>query len=360
MNYNSNTIKRYSVLTVDDVPKNLQILGSILRKENYDVSFASSGRSALSIIDAEKPDIILLDIMMPDMDGYEVCEKLKENPRTTNIPIIFLTAKTQTEDIIKGFELGAVDYVTKPFNASELLARVKTHIEFKSTKDILDKTVLDNSRFFSLISNDVNIVCNNIKNLNNSFIKTLEKREEKELFNEFSPINENFFTANEILQNIIVWSELNNDINNYEKFNLRDIVNETILGYKHKSDKNNIVIHNAINNDINITTNKKAFTVIIQNLYNNSLLLSQNYGGEISVSANINDNNISLIYTDNSKGLNQTKIENILNINNYNKYDSNEINLIISKLLLEKLSSDMFIENNSNKGLNIIINFPSH
>lgn len=123
------------VLIVDDVPKNLQVLGNILRKQEYNIAAATSGKQALDLVENIHPDLILLDIMMPDLDGFEVCEKLKGSTKSKDIPVIFLTAKTGTDDIVKGFEVGAVDYLTKPFNSAELLARAHTHIELKKARD---------------------------------------------------------------------------------------------------------------------------------------------------------------------------------------------------------------------------------
>ncbi len=120
-----------NILIVDDISKNIQVLGGILRREGYALSYAVSGEQALKMAFADGADLVLLDVMMPQMDGFEVCRRLKANPRTREIPIIFLTAKTEKEDIVKGFELGAVDYVTKPFNTPELLARVHTHLALK-------------------------------------------------------------------------------------------------------------------------------------------------------------------------------------------------------------------------------------
>lgn len=129
---------RPAVLVVDDVPENLQVLVNILREKNYKISVADGSRKALAMMERFLPDIILLDIMMPDMDGFQVCRTLKTSERTRDIPIIFLTAKSETEDVVKGFELGAVDYVIKPFNKTELLARVATHLELKrAAKEIL-------------------------------------------------------------------------------------------------------------------------------------------------------------------------------------------------------------------------------
>jgi diguanylate cyclase (GGDEF)-like protein len=112
-------------------------LGTILSKQNYKIAAANNGEQAIKIANTTLPDLILLDIMMPGIDGYEVCARLKKDPRTKGISIIFLTAKIEPEDIVKGFEAGAVDYVVKPFNSIELLARVKTHLELKISKDLL-------------------------------------------------------------------------------------------------------------------------------------------------------------------------------------------------------------------------------
>ncbi len=128
-------MKKPLVVLVDDNPENLQVLGSILEKFNYDPAFFQDGPNALKFIRKEEPDLILLDIMMPEMDGYEVCQKLQKNGITKNIPIIFLTAKTTTEDLVKGLDLGAVDFISKPFIPAELIARIKTHLALKYARD---------------------------------------------------------------------------------------------------------------------------------------------------------------------------------------------------------------------------------
>ncbi len=127
------------ILIVDDVLDNIQVAMNILREDGYEFSFADDGKSALSILDDENSafDLILLDIMMPGMDGYEVCQGLKTSPRWLDVPVIFFTAKVDAESIAKGFEVGCVDYITKPFHANELLARVKNHIHLYHAKTIL-------------------------------------------------------------------------------------------------------------------------------------------------------------------------------------------------------------------------------
>lgn len=116
------------VLIVDDTMENIQVLGSLLRDAGYGINVANDGTKALSTLERVIPDLVLLDIMMPVMDGFEVCRRMKQNPEWCDIPVIFLTAKVETESVVEGFELGAVDYVTKPFQAAELLQRVDTHL----------------------------------------------------------------------------------------------------------------------------------------------------------------------------------------------------------------------------------------
>lgn len=124
-------MNKYQILIVDDILDNIKVLQSILSDDSYNISYALNGQDAIKLCVAESFDVILLDIMMPEMDGYEVCEYLKSKEKTKDIPVIFLTARVDEEAIIKGFEAGAQDYVTKPFNPQELVARVNTHIDLK-------------------------------------------------------------------------------------------------------------------------------------------------------------------------------------------------------------------------------------
>jgi len=116
------------ILIVDDTPANIQTLSAVLQQKGYAISVATNGKQALDVLGRVRPDLILLDVMMPEMDGFETCGKIKASPEWRDIPIIFLTAKSESADIVRGFELGAVDYVAKPFNPHELLARVNTHL----------------------------------------------------------------------------------------------------------------------------------------------------------------------------------------------------------------------------------------
>jgi len=143
------------VLVVDDISQNLQVVGTMLRNVGYHVTPATNGAQALERAQSRPPDLILLDLMMPDMDGLEVCRRLKADPSTHEIPVIFLTASNEMEHLVRGFEEGAVDYVTKPFNAPELLARVRTHLELKHARQRLREMNDEKNEFMGIAAHDL-------------------------------------------------------------------------------------------------------------------------------------------------------------------------------------------------------------
>jgi CheY-like chemotaxis protein/anti-anti-sigma regulatory factor len=121
------------VLVVDDDPVNLQVISEALSSETFEVAFASDGETALEQIAQELPDVVILDALMPGMNGFAICEKLKTDPATRDIPVLFMTALADVKDRLRGFALGAADYLTKPFERQELLARIKTHLALRMT-----------------------------------------------------------------------------------------------------------------------------------------------------------------------------------------------------------------------------------
>ncbi|MFT3740573.1 MAG: response regulator [Breznakibacter sp.] len=127
------------VLVVDDNETNLTIVSSMLRSTGYEIVLAQDGKTALQILDETNIDIVLLDVMMPEMDGYQVCERIKSNEKTKDISVIFLTALRDTGDLVRGFNVGGVDYVTKPFQREELIARLNNHVQLKVARDLLKR-----------------------------------------------------------------------------------------------------------------------------------------------------------------------------------------------------------------------------
>jgi two-component system, sensor histidine kinase and response regulator len=135
-----------TILVVDDNQENLKVISSFLKEKSYRIALATDGESAFKVLESNNIDLVLLDVMMPGLDGFEVCRILKEKPETKDIPVIFLTARNETEDIVKGFQSGGVDYITKPFRKEELFARVNSHIQLKLVRDYLVKCELDTKK----------------------------------------------------------------------------------------------------------------------------------------------------------------------------------------------------------------------
>ncbi len=269
--------KQALILLVDDQIENLQILGNILNQSNYKRALATNGIDALNIADKKNPDLILLDIMMPNMNGFEVCEKLKDNPNTRHIPVIFLTAKTQVEDIKRGFEYGGVDYITKPFKSEELLARIETHIQLKQSKDTIIKQNQDLIRLNREKNTFLSIAIHDLKNPLQvitgfaSLIKSRYRNLAPEDFEEFATdILESGENMMKIIEDLV---ELNKSeegkLSNYkEEFDLNSLINNTIK--KYSTELQNKSIDLTINNPdkhIYIYFDKEKISHILENIF---------------------------------------------------------------------------------------------
>lgn len=152
---NSMTQKKKTILIVDDNPMNLLLTSHVLENEGYATLTADDGRTALKELEKQTPSLILLDVMMPEMDGYEVCRLINANEEWTEIPIIFLTANAQTENLVEGFKAGGVDYITKPFKGEELLVRVKNHLELADSKKMIVEMNKSRDKLYSIIAHDI-------------------------------------------------------------------------------------------------------------------------------------------------------------------------------------------------------------
>jgi two-component system sensor histidine kinase/response regulator len=266
--------ENYKVLIVDDVARNIQILGNILSTHGFQIAYAQSGEQALNITNNQDFDLILLDIMMPEMDGYEVCESLKSNEKTAGIPIIFLTAKADMESVVKGFETGGQDYITKPFNSAELLARVKTHILLKEQKNqlhelntdleqkvkdrtsqlqrannLLEKLDRTKSDFLSIISHELRTPLNGVIGLTNLLDDTPMDESQQEYINHLKLVSERLVRFSDMA--LLITSlridkyqpdflpvSVNHLVDSaIEKFKLRNDVGDITINFQENEDK---------------------------------------------------------------------------------------------------------------------------
>ncbi len=257
------------VMIVDDTPQNIQVLGTTLRRENYQIYVAQNGLQALGMMNEILPDLILLDVMMPELDGFETCKRLKAEERTRHIPVIFLTAKAETNDIVHGFELGAVDYVTKPFNATELLIRVRTQLELKSSRDEIER-----------ISNErkalVHILCHDLANPMSTMISILNMQD---FFATFDEMRELLLSAVEnglnVIQLVREMQALDEHRLNLESLNLLSMVTESERLLQARFQDKQVALHINIPNDIQVQVERTSFVnSVINNLLTNALKFS--------------------------------------------------------------------------------------
>ena len=205
----------YKILIVDDVMSNVLLLKVLLTNEKFAIATASNGRQALEQVEKENPDLVLLDVMMPDMSGFEVAQHLKSNPNTADIPIIFLTALNSTADIVKGFQVGANDFISKPFNKEELIIRVTHQISLVAAKRLilskteeLQRTIAGRDKLYSVIAHDLRSPMGSIKMVLNMLILNL--RSEKigaEMYELLTMANQTTEDVFSLLDNLLKWTK---------------------------------------------------------------------------------------------------------------------------------------------------------
>lgn len=205
----------YKILIVDDVMSNVLLLKVLLTNEKFAIATASNGRQALEQVEKEKPDLVLLDVMMPDMSGFEVAQHLKSNPQTAEIPIIFLTALNSTADIVKGFQVGANDFISKPFNKEELIIRVTHQISLVAAKRLilskteeLQRTIAGRDKLYSVIAHDLRSPMGSIKMVLNMLILNLPAEKIGiEMYEFLTMANQTTEDVFSLLDNLLKWTK---------------------------------------------------------------------------------------------------------------------------------------------------------
>ncbi|QGY44326.1 response regulator [Maribellus comscasis] len=362
---NAKKSKQPVILIVDDVPRNIQVLGALLNKLDFELAVAMNGQQALDTVSKIKPDLILLDVMMPVMDGHEVCRRLKKNEETKDIPIIFITAKSESEDIITGFELGAVDYITKPFIGSELIARVKTHLALKTTKETLQEEVVTKNKFFSIISHDLRGSFGIIL----SFVQLIQENREylspdelNELLDDIGKTSKN--TLN-LLENLLEWARSQTGRINYnpEELKVHDLSSNIIQSLQEIASNKEIQLTSDVNMDYEAFADKNMVLLVIRNLVSNAIKFTPKKGN-IKINCSEDDNFIKVAVTDSGIGIENDKIENLFKIDmkvstlGTENEQGNGLGLVLCKEFVEHNGGEIGIDSKLNKGTTVWFTLP--
>lgn len=308
-------VDKPKILIVDDVTKNIQLVASFLKQAGYDINFALNGKDALRHIAREQFDLILLDIMMPEMDGLEVCHQIKSKKESKDIPVIFLTAKSDVESINTAFEVGGVDYITKPFNRTELLARVRTHLELQSQRRHLEELNATKDKFFSIIGHDLKSPLNQLMSLSKIIQNELKTGREEEVIRMANHLTESAKSARLLLENLLEWSRSQTGKINYspEPIDLSEITREVVDLLAQNAVQKSIKIKSGVNSDIMAFADGNMVKTILRNLISNSIKFT-NRGGEIILSADQDSGMVTYAVADNGIGIREEDVKKLFRI----------------------------------------------
>jgi two-component system, sensor histidine kinase and response regulator len=346
------------ILIVDDSEFELQLVSWILQEKNYQTVAATNGSDALRILEDLTPDLILLDIMLPDINGFEFCKRIKGVDQFQDIPVIFFTSLSNIDDIVKGFEAGGVDYLTKPFRKEELLVRIKNHLDLIGSKRKIEfqarelsQTNALKDKMFSVISHDLRSPVSSIKLALDFISKGLVKPND-EFFNE--TIKDLVKTTDEayiLLENLLGWAKSQSNILNVvpELFELRPMVNSVAGLLKLGSENKKIIIQNNINEGIMVFADMNMLQSVIRNLLSNALKFTHE-NGTIELKAKNENDEVTVSVIDSGVGISQDRLKNIFDQDRpeqtfgTNKESGSGLGLILCKDFVEKNGGKIWVE----------------
>lgn len=357
-------LEHLKVLIVDDVVDNIRVIGRLLKHKGIQVAPATSGEQALGLAVAKMPDLILLDVQMPEMDGFEVCRRLKSDPITRDIPVIFLTARSESEDIMKGFMLGAIDYITKPFNSDEVIIRIKNHLELKKSRDIIKEQNLilnqlnaTKDKFFSIIAHDLKNPISNFRDMTKVLVENYSALSEEDIQEYLSMLNKSSDTLFSLLENLLEWSRSQRGIISFDpvKLDLSYLVKNVVSLITPLANSKNIRISNEVADGIVFDADVNMINTVLRNIISNAIKFTPELG-TITINAIVTEHHTEINIIDTGIGISAENIKRLFNIaENYSTLGtSNEkgtgIGLILCKEFIEKHNGRIWVESELGKG----------
>lgn len=358
------------ILIVDDSPNNQRIIGSILSNKNYNLAYAASGKDVFEFLEKQMPDLILLDIMMPGMDGFEVKAKLNENPTYISIPVIFITALEEPENKAKGFELGGRDYLVKPIHKLEVLARVKSQLliqdqnsELIRINAELQKANDARDKIFSVISHDLRTSVGNIRNVFRFMMDGMvDPVEDRDIIFDAEITARHTFN---LLENLLYWakSQQGNIKIHQEIVDLEDAINDVFDQEMGSAINKSIELVKVVEPDLKLFVDRITLNIILRNLIINAIKFTPEKGKVEIFAKEINDK-IHIIIKDNGIGMSTSDIEKILQKTEaFTKKGTNQergtgLGLVIASEFLEMNSGELKIKSKIDQGSEFCVIFP--
>ena len=366
------------VLAVDDNPANLGLLFDVLDDSGFEVLVAQSGESALKRAEATLPEIVLLDIMMPDIDGFETCRRLKANEATRHIPVIFMTAVTGTADKVKGFELGAVDYITKPIQPEEVLSRVKTHLTIqrlqwelqeknrKLAVSLEKEQELNQlkSRFISLVSHEFKTPLTTIMLSSNLLKRYGARMPPEKQTEELHVIEKAVHHMNTLLEDVLTISRGEAGKVEYqpEPTGVIELVQKLIKRFEALSQGKHEFVFSSQKADGEFLTDPKLLDHILSNLLSNAMKYSPQGG---TISCELSEENAELIFRVRDEGIGISEADQQLLFEHFHRGENARhiqgtgLGLAIVKHLVEVHGGSIAVESTLNQGACFTVGIPA-
>jgi two-component system, sensor histidine kinase and response regulator len=362
------------ILVVDDNPKNIQVVGTILREAGYEVGFAFDGNQALDLLfNSKNYDLVLLDIKMPVLNGIEVCKEMQRDTVLQEIPVIFISASNEAESIILGFDSGGVDYITKPFNAKELLARVNTHVLLKRTSKELKNYALEleklnatKDKFFSIIAHDLRNPFEGIMLVTRTLLRQMGSNSTEEIKNQVEMIATTAENGNNLLENLLVWSKSQTGHITYtpSKTRLDLLIHKCLKVVTPHSTAKNIKLTCTTDQDVMVNTDQDMFCHILRNLMTNAIKFTPENGSVIIRSQKVSGG-ISISVSDSGMGISESDLNRLFRIDGNvtsRRGTQNEkgsgLGLILCREFADKMGGTITVESEIEKGSRFTLFLP--
>lgn len=366
----------YKILVVDDVVSNVMLLKALLKTDEYQIITASDGEQALEKVETENPDLILLDVMMPGLSGFDVSQRLKSSTDHSDIPIIFLTALNSHDDIVRGFELGANDFITKPFNKNELKIRIRHQISLIEAKRIILKqteelrsTIIGRDKLYSVIAHDLRGPLGSIKMILNLVLLSVDSKTISQsmldMLKMADQTTEEVFT---LLDNLLKWtkSQLGRLSVAYQNNDVADIVSDAIEIFKSMAELKDIKIVFELRNSCMITADADMIKTVLRNLFSNAIKFSER-GSSIFIAIDDTDPDFATIsIKDQGQGIKQEDKAKLLDVETHfstfgtNNEEGSGLGLLLCADFVNKNGGRLWFDSVEGEGSTFFFTIPKY
>ncbi len=375
-----------NIVIVDDTPNNLRVLMGMLKDHGYTIRPAADGQHALATIQAELPDVILLDIMMPDMDGYQLCQRLKAEERTRDIPVLCISGLHDTVAKVKAFAVGAVDYITKPFQPQEVIARVETHLalrklhrdlqqeiarrkhaeeELRLRNEQLEEANASKNKFFSILAHDLRGPIGTMGDLTELIIENIDRYSKEDLLKILRTEGESANRLSMLMENLLNWARSQQRTIEYfpQAVGIEQLITRNVDLLSLNADKKHITLDNEVQKGIFVYADFQMINTVILNLLSNALKFTK-ADGRIDISATPNGKFVEVAVADTGIGIPAQHLPKLFRLDaNYHRRGtadepSTGLGLLLCKEFIERHGGTIRVESEFGTGTTVRFTLP--